>query len=152
MAELDCRDEVFCDRGGDVLGSVVQGTQMAFPDPYDVEELHVDARQAFNSTLENVRRSGVGKILLILGEAGCGKTHLIRALRAQTHRQKQGVIAYVHMTSEHGDYLRYLLRQVVRSLSDPYVHTPNQAEQFSALDLISDALAQSSGLEPAASE
>ncbi len=56
------------------------------------------------------------------------------------------------MTSEHGDYRKYLLRQVVRSLSDAYLHASDQVEQFSALDLISDALAESSGLEHEAAE
>lgn len=152
MPEFDCRDEVFRERGHEVLGSMVQATQMAFPDPFDVEDLHVDAREAFNATLDNVRSGTLSRILLISGEAGCGKTHLIRALRAQAHRRRRAVIAYVHMTSEHGDYLKYLLRQVVRSLSDPYLHVPHQAEQSSALDLISDALAKSPGLDPAAVE
>jgi hypothetical protein len=152
MPELDCRDEVFRERGHEVLGSVVQGTQMAFPDPFDVEEVHLEGRLAFNATLDDVRNGSASRILLIKGEAGCGKTHLIRALRAHTHRLHRGVIAYVHMTSEHGDYRKYLLRQVIRSLSDPYQHAARQIEQLTALDLISDALAQSSGLEPGAAE
>jgi len=152
MPELDCRDEVFCERGHEVLGSVVHGTQMAFPDPFDVEEIHLDARRAFNAALDEVRTGSASRILLIKGEAGCGKTHLIRALRAQTHRLRRGVIAYVHMTSEHGDYRKYLLRQVIRSLSDPYLHVPNQVEQLAALDLISDALAESACLEQGAVE
>lgn len=139
MAELDCRDEVFIDRGYEVLGSVVQATQMAQPDPLDVGQLHADARRAFDETLAQVRGDARSRILLIRGEAGCGKTHLIRSLRAQAHGQRAGVIAYVHMTAEHGDYRQYLLRQVIRSLSDPYDLHAGSAHA-SALDLISDAL------------
>ncbi len=51
------------------------------------------------------------------------------------------------MTSEHGDYRQYLLRQVVRSLSDPYDPRPNLPQQPSALDLISDGLVAAGGLE-----
>src|SRR4051812_5892403 len=108
---FDCRDEVFVERGHEVLGSVVQGTQMALPDPFDVDALHADARRAFLDTLDQVRADATSRILLIRGEAGCGKTHLIRSLRAQAHANGLGVIAYVHMTSEHGDYRQYLLRQ-----------------------------------------
>ncbi len=77
MDEVDCRDEVFRERGHEVLGSVVQGTQIAFADPFDVEELHLGAREAFNATLDGVRAGSVSRVLLIKGEAGCGKTHLI---------------------------------------------------------------------------
>lgn len=153
MQPFDCRAEVFRARGHEVLGSVTQGTQMAQPDPYDVAEVHQEARSAFRETLAQVRAGPVSKILLVRGQAGCGKTHLIRALRAEAHAARHGAVAYVHMTSEHGDYRRYLLRQVVRSLSDPYVFRPDQPQQASALDIISDELAAAAGEpDPAAAE
>jgi energy-coupling factor transporter ATP-binding protein EcfA2 len=152
MAEFDCRDEVFCDRAREVLGSVVQATQMAQPDPFDVDQLHAEARNVFRATLAQVQSGSAGKILLIRGEAGCGKTHLIRSLRGKTHAARNGVVAYVHMTSEQGDYRRYLLRQVVRSLGDPYMSDPAQPQQRSALDLISDTLVETGGLERAAAD
>jgi MoxR-like ATPase len=125
MPPFDCRAEVFRTRGHEVLGSVTQGTQMAQPDPFDVEEVHAEARSAFRQALAQVRAGQTSKILLVRGQAGCGKTHLIRALRAEVHAAHAGAVAYVHMTAEHGDYRHYLLRQVVRSLSDPYLLAPD---------------------------
>ncbi|HEX8916808.1 MAG TPA: helicase HerA-like domain-containing protein, partial [Humisphaera sp.] len=150
--EYDCRAEVFRERGHEVLGSVVQGTQLSKADPFDVPELHAHARAAFDRALSDVRAGPASRILLVKGEAGCGKTHLIRALRWRTHEARGGVFAYVHMTSEHGDYRQYLLRQVVRSLSDPYVERQGEARQTSGLDVISDALVEGCGLEPGAGD
>jgi type II secretory pathway predicted ATPase ExeA len=147
--EEDCRAVVFRERGSEVLGSVVQGTQIAKPDPFDVDQVHAPPRRAFDNTLDRVRADSSSRILLIRGEAGSGKTHLIRSLRAKTHAAGRGVVAYVHMTSETIDYRQYLLRQVVRSLADPYVHRAEESIPVSALDLIGEALAQQLGADKA---
>src|SRR5438105_4737660 len=137
MPSYECRAELFRERGHEVLGSVVQGTQMAQPDPFDIDQIYPEARATFDATIRQVRDGPVSKTLLIRGEAGCGKTHLIRSLRARTHAHRGGVIAYVHMTAEQTDYGRYLLRQVVKSLSDPFAATPGVSSEASALDVIS---------------
>ena len=51
-------------------------------DPFDVESIHRNARQKFQRIVSRVLEpSGLptGRILLLLGESGCGKTHLMRA-------------------------------------------------------------------------
>ena len=151
MSSDECRAELFRDRGQEVLGSVVQATQMSQPDPFDVEQIHTEAREAFEATLQQVRKGPVSRILLIRGEAGCGKTHLIRSLRAQVHASRTGVIAYVHMTAEQTDYRQYLLRQVIKSLLDRY-DTTGASPEASALDLISDGIVERGNLAPEAAD
>jgi len=53
-------------------------------DPFDVETVHAQAREAFERLIEQAigdERLPYGRILLLRGDAGCGKTHLARAFR-----------------------------------------------------------------------
>lgn len=50
-------------------------------DPFDVGTIHTDARETFQRIVGRVRETSglpTGRILLLLGESGCGKTHLMR--------------------------------------------------------------------------
>jgi hypothetical protein len=64
---------------------------------------------------------------------------LLRALRTQTHAQRLGYVGYLQMTSEVGDYSRYVLRNLIDSLERPY-DAPALSE--SGLMYLSDGLAE----------
>ena len=67
-----------------MFSGVVSANQIWKPDPFDVETIHHEARAAFSQLLNRAAGSDPpphGKSLLLLGEAGSGNTHLIRAFR-----------------------------------------------------------------------
>jgi adenylylsulfate kinase-like enzyme len=148
----DPRAVAFCrDDGPEVFASVVHGSQIHERDPHDVESIHGEARDVFQSQIERAttphqHASGQGRTLLILGESGAGKTHLLRALRSQVHAQRRGYVGYLQMASEVGDYTRYVLRNLIDSMERPY-DAPVLSE--SALLYLSDGLAEGRVLIPA---
>ncbi len=145
VAGEDPRAVAFCrDDGPEVFASVAHGSQIHQRDPYDVEAIHAEARESFHRLVDRAttpehHQTGHGRTLLVLGDSGCGKTHLLRALRAQVHGQRAGYVGYLQMTSEVGDYTRYVLRSLVDSLERPY-DTPTLEE--SALLYLSDGLVE----------
>jgi DNA helicase HerA-like ATPase len=93
-------------------------------DPVDVPEIHAKARQKFNDLLTTVT-SGYGyhvqeRILLFHGQSGAGKTHLLRALRTDSHRTGQSYFGYAQMTPDVQNYADFYLRRLVHSLEKPY--------------------------------
>jgi len=107
-----------------VFASIQQAASVFETDPFDVEKIHQDARTSFEQLLEHAldpgRHSERGRILLILGESGAGKTHLLRGFRRHVHEYSRGFVAYAQMNSKADDYARYLLQHVIDSLSRPY--------------------------------
>lgn len=142
---VDPRIAAFCrDDGPEVFSSVAHGSQLFERDPFDVESIHAEAREVFHrqivrATTPEQHWHGHGRTLLILGESGSGKTHLLRALRTQTHAQRVGYVGYLQMTSEVGEYSRYVLRNLIDSLERPY-DAPTLSE--SGLMYLSDGLAE----------
>src|SRR4249920_749847 len=70
----------------EVFHSVAVPTAIWKPDPFDVETIHTEARAAFEHLLNRAGRTPpppAGAVLVLLGEAGSGKTHLMRAFRAR---------------------------------------------------------------------
>ena len=61
-----------------------------------------------------------GAVLVLLGEAGSGKTHLMRAFRTRAHRQALGYCGYLQMTAEASNYARYMLTNLIDALEQPY--------------------------------
>lgn len=93
-------------------------------DPVDVPEIHAKARRKFNDLLTTVT-SGRGyhvqdRILLFHGQSGAGKTHLLRALRTDSHRSGQSYFGYAQMTPDVQNYADFYLRRLVHSLEKPY--------------------------------
>ncbi len=149
---VDPRDTAFCRPDApEVFSSVAHGSQIHERDPFDVESIHADAREVFHrqvvrATTPEQHQYGHGRTLLVLGDSGSGKTHLLRALRHQVHSQRLGYVGYMQMTSEVGDYARYVLRNLIDSLERPY-DAPVFAE--SGLLYLSDGLAEGRGNIPA---
>jgi energy-coupling factor transporter ATP-binding protein EcfA2 len=124
----------------ELFHGVTHQHEIARPDPYDVEIIHREAREQFESLLRRVSNSetGSGRILLLKGDSGSGKTHLMRVFRNQTHREQRGFFSYMQMTSNVSNYPRYLLRQTIDSLDQIYFQ---YAGPTTALMRLSDALA-----------
>ena len=64
-------------------------------------------------------RLGRGRVLVLKGDSGAGKTHLMGALRQEVERRGAGYFAYAPMTTGLVDLKQYLLRSVVDCLQRP---------------------------------
>jgi uncharacterized protein DUF87/AAA ATPase-like protein len=120
---VDPRLKAFLSTTG-VFAGVQQASSVFESDPFDVEKIHQDARASFEQMVERAinpnQHSGRGRMLLVLGESGAGKTHLLRGFRRHVHEYGRGFAAYAQMNSASDNYARYLLQHVVASLSMPY--------------------------------
>jgi GTPase SAR1 family protein len=139
------RIRAFCEPGGpEIFHAVAHRNEIWRPDPFDVETIHEEARDVFRGL---VARAGMtptpdsGRILLLMGESGAGKTHLMRVFRNWTHAEHRGYCGYMQMTSATDDYGRYVLNNLIDSLSQPYYEP---AVRTTGLMLLSTALAESS--------
>ena len=116
--------EVFCSpQGLDTFHPITHQHHIWHADPYDVETIHQSARSAYERLLNRVGSDvsdDSGRILLLLGESGAGKTHLMRAFRNSTHGRNKGFFSYMQMTSAVSNYARYVLRNTIDSFEKPY--------------------------------
>ena len=114
----------FCNgHGPEVFGAIVHGSMIWKPDPFDVESIHADARAAFSQLLHKAATpAATGKSLLLLGDAGSGKTHLMRAFRNEAHSSGAGYCGYLQMTARADNYARYVLSNLIDALEQPYQH------------------------------
>lgn len=137
----DPREKAFCSaEAPEVFHSTAYMNHVHRPDPFDVDSIHATARETFEQALGQVGMGAPsGRILLVLGEAGAGKTHLMRAFRNRLHGTQTGVLAYMQMSSSTQDYARYILRNTIDSLEHPYDGDVVQAPTISVL---SDALVE----------
>ena len=109
-------------------------------DPFDVETVHQEARAVFERLLVRATtppRPDSGRILLLLGDSGCGKTHLLRAFRSKAHERAQGFVGYMQMTTASSSYGSYILSKLIDSLDQPYLESVGPR---SGLEKLSDAL------------
>jgi hypothetical protein len=107
----------------EIFHSVATPNEIGIPDPFDVETIHADAREAFERLLHRGSRDPLpasGAVLVLLGEAGSGKTHLMRAFRSRAHSRGWGYCAYLQMTTEASNYARYMLNNLIDGLEQTY--------------------------------
>jgi energy-coupling factor transporter ATP-binding protein EcfA2 len=125
----DARLRAFLHCPLDVFESIEHRHEIWREDPFDVPSVHAAARDEFERLLARVTTpmssgagsaSPYGRILLLLGDSGSGKTHLLRALRAVVHKSRAGFVGYMPLTSDFSDYRRYLLSNLIDSLDQPY--------------------------------
>lgn len=131
--------------GIQVFTSWVQANEIWEEDPYDVDTIHKDARSLFCNMIEEALSdkktaggSG-GKTLLLLGESGAGKTHLMRAFRNYIHANNYGYFGYMQMTTPAENYERFIQSNFINSLDHPY-QKPLQPE--TSLERILNGLAE----------
>lgn len=150
---VDPRVAAFCRPDApEVFSSVAHGSQVFLRDPFDVEAIHAEARSVFDSQVEHAiaasnRQSAHGRTLLVLGASGSGKTHLLRAFRSAVHSRRLGYVGYLQMSSDVGEYARYVLAKLVDSLERP-LDAPEVTE--SALLALSTSLAEHGHMVPEA--
>jgi len=142
---VDARARSFCSpEGPEVFYPVAHTGDVWRPDPFDVESIHAEAREVFRGL---VARAGTtprptsGRILLIKGESGSGKTHLMRAFRTWAHEGGRGYCGYMQMTAAAEDYGRYVLNNLMDSLDKAYHHPHGET---TGLARLSSAVAESS--------
>jgi energy-coupling factor transporter ATP-binding protein EcfA2 len=140
----DPRVTTFCSpRYPELFHAFVYANDVWKQDLFDVQSIHQTARKRFQHIVDRVLEpSGLaaGRILLLLGESGCGKTHLMRAFRNQIHHRRAGYCGYLQMTAFTGQYGRYVLNNLIDSLDKPY--DLSQSE-ITGLMRLSTALADS---------
>lgn len=146
----DPRLRAFCSpEGPEVFYPVAHSNDIWRPDPFDVETIHAEAREVFRRLVARAGttpRPAAGRILLLKGESGSGKTHLMRAFRNWAHGGSRGYCGYMQMTSAAEDYGRYVLSNLIDSLSRPYYEPHGET---TGLMRLSTALAESSRFVPA---
>lgn len=136
--------EVFC---SDLEPKLFQGitylNELWRLDPFDVREIHAEARAKLEEEAERLADkgdSGSGRILVLLGEGGSGKTHLLRAFRNDLHGSEEGFVAHMSLSTGLQDYRLYILRKLVDSLSEPY-WAPYSSQETSLGKLVKEVVA-----------
>lgn len=122
-SDVDLRLQAFLSPSR-IFASVEQVASVFEPDPFDVETIHERVRASFKQMVDRAttpaQHTNRGRMLLMLGDSGAGKTHLLRGFRQHVHEYGHGFVAYAQMHSSSDDYARYLLQHVVHSLARPY--------------------------------
>ncbi len=151
--DAERRAAVFCSASGPtIFRAVAHPTEVWTPDPFDVESIHEPARDVFVRSLDRATSEDtpdkVGKILLLKGESGSGKTHLMRAFRTHTHRRGLGYFGYMQMTSASSNYSRYMLHKLVDSLDKPYYRAIDTLDETTGLLRLAEAVTESPCISP----
>lgn len=142
----DSRVRVFCaPEGREVFHSICHAKEICTADPFDVRSIHAEAREVFETMLARATTppgTASGRTLLLLGESGSGKTHLMRAFRSHVHGRGLGYCGYLQMTSPTHNYGRYILSKLLSSLDERY---DEPANPLSGLMRLSNALVDGLG-------
>jgi energy-coupling factor transporter ATP-binding protein EcfA2 len=116
--------KIFCSRvKEDIFHPITHHNQIWQPDPYDIGSIHQESRDCFERLLNRINvleKLDSGRIMLLLGNSGAGKTHLMRAFRNYTHEKALGYFAYMQMTSSVSNYASYALHYTIDSFDKPY--------------------------------
>jgi energy-coupling factor transporter ATP-binding protein EcfA2 len=149
-AATDPRLIAFCNPAGPpVFGAIAHAHQVWERDPFDAETVHSEARDVFERLVDRVTAPDAdqrGRIVVVRGPSGAGKTHLMRAFRSYLHGRRRGFASYMQMTTRAEDYARYVLVNVIDALERPY--DPPEVTG-SGLITLSDALAEDRRALPA---
>jgi hypothetical protein len=141
----DPRVAAFCSpERPDVFHAIAYRNDIWKDDPFDVATIHEEARAMFERLVNRAAApagAATGRILLLEGEAGSGKTHLLRAFRNWAHEWGRGYYGYMQMTSATSHYGRYVLNNLIDSLDQPYFEP---AGETTGLLRLSTAVAESS--------
>ncbi|MDC0707479.1 type IV secretion system DNA-binding domain-containing protein [Stigmatella sp. ncwal1] len=140
MHPNDLRLASFLSDRTEVFHSIQHRHEIWREDPFDVETVHQGARATFERLLLRATTPpglDSGRILLLLGDSGCGKTHLLRAFRTLAHERSLGFVGYMQMTTSTSNYGRYVLSNLIDSLDQPYHES---TESRSGLRKLSDLL------------
>ena len=87
------------------------------PPPGNVPDLHREVLGRCRRLLRDVRASGVGSSLMIVGEQGSGKTHLISQLRSELANDHAALVVRLPMNKTYvGQIWRYLRARLVSDL------------------------------------
>ncbi len=107
-----------------VFSAVQQASSIFENDPFDVEDVHREARLSFEQLVAQATMKphvpDLGQMLVVLGDSGAGKTHLLRGFRRHVQEGHRGFVVYAQLQSRTEDYSRYLLFHLVESLSRRY--------------------------------
>lgn len=137
----DAKQRAFVSRKcPEIFHSIEHANDIWLPDPFDVASIHREARETFGRLVEQALggRVSSGRILVIRGEAGSGKTHLMRAFRNMVHADGNAFFAYMQMTTTSMNYERYVLHNLIDSLQQPY----HPEERRTSLQVLSDRLTE----------
>ncbi|HET6883757.1 MAG TPA: helicase HerA-like domain-containing protein [Pirellulales bacterium] len=129
----------------EVFHSVCHAKEIGTPDPFDVRSIHAEVRDAFEAMIARATTppgTPSGRSLLLLGESGSGKTHLMRAFRNYVHSRDLGYCGYLQMTTPTQNYGRYILAKLLASLDERY---DDPRVQQSGLMCLSTAVVESLG-------
>lgn len=147
---VDPRIRAFCSPDSpEVFTAVEHATQVWIRDTFDVENVHQAPRTVFSRLLSRAAEqsdAGSGRVMLVQGDSGSGKTHLMRVFRNQVHSQRLGYAGYMQLTGSPNDFGRYVLGRMIDSLEKPY-DMPEVPE--SGLMSLSDTLLLAEGISAA---
>ena len=119
----DLRLEAFLG-GPRVFAAITHADSVFEEDPFDVEEVHAEVRETFErmvgQAIDRELQPERGRMLLVLGDSGAGKTHLMLAFRSYVHRGHHGFAVYAQLQSRAPEYGHYLLHNVIESLERRY--------------------------------
>jgi len=141
IRQSDARVRAFCSNDTpQIFHAIAHAHDVWRRDPFDVPSVHGETRDVFERLLDRASAApedASGRLLLVLGEAGAGKTHLMRAFRNLAHGSRLGYAGYMQMSSATNDYARYALVNLLESLEHPFDAPEVQA---TGLRCLSDAL------------
>jgi hypothetical protein len=107
------------------------------PDPVDVEAINRTAFDRCTETIRLVRETGQCRGLLLSGEPGAGKTHLLQRLRRHCQREGQDCFVYVPPVSGPDRFFRDLLQHTVRDFVSSRPGSPtSQLESLLVRELL----------------
>lgn len=140
----DPRDVAYCSKTSpEVFHAVAHPSDVFNFDHFDVDEIHGEARVVFRRLLARATEGKFGRMLLIKGDSGSGKTHLMRAFRNLVHGEQLGFVSYLQMSADVANYSRYILSNTLKSWERAFDHQV----QDSALACLSDSVARNLLLE-----